>query len=100
MTSEGSVVVRSGLEAFSFVIECLESGGNLRTSVGRVDDGIDKSAIGRDLGVEKARFVGIFKSLAIVIGDAAVENLYRAFGSHNRDLCRWPRKGKVIPHAL
>ena len=92
--------MRAGLKAFSLVIECLESGSDLHASIGRVDDGIDKSAIGSDVGVEKARFIGIFKSLAVVVGDAAIEDLYRAFGSHDRDFCRWPRKREIVSHAL
>ena len=73
------------MDPLAFVLECNEGSGDLGAGLGRVNHCVDEAAIGRDVGVEESFLVGIFEGLAIFIGNAAIEDLDRTFGAHDRD---------------
>ena len=80
----------AGSESFALLLEYGQCGRQFSSGVGWVDDGIDETSIGGNIGIEQPGLVGVFKFESFFEAGSAMQDLNRAFGAHHGDLGRGP----------
>ena len=71
---------------------------NLASGLGGIDDGIDKTSFGRDVGIEQALGVVPFELGFLFVGGASLQDGSSLTRTHHCELGPRPRQTEVVPH--